>query len=97
YQKRYISLFAGLIPASNPRFAMVVMINDPQGDTYYGGLVAAPVFGKVMEAALRVMNVPPDNIAQWLTAVPAADTLHRFDEAAAESLIDDGSLPREVR
>jgi cell division protein FtsI (penicillin-binding protein 3) len=97
YQKRYISLFAGLIPASNPRFAMVVMINDPQGDAYYGGLVAAPVFGRVMEAALRVMNVPPDNIAQWLAAVPAADTLHRFDEAAAESLIDDGSLPREAR
>jgi cell division protein FtsI (penicillin-binding protein 3) len=94
YQKRYISLFAGLIPASDPRFAMVVMINDPQGDSYYGGLVAAPVFGRVMEAALRVMNVPPDNVVQWLAAVPAADTLRRFDEAAAEALIDDGSLPR---
>ena len=97
YQKRYISLFAGLIPASDPRFAMVVMINDPQGDAYYGGLVAAPVFGRVMEAALRVMNVPPDNIAQWLAATPAADTLHRFDEAAAEALIDDRSLPGVVR
>ncbi len=97
YQKRYISLFAGLIPASNPRFAMVVMINDPQGDAYYGGLVAAPVFGRVMEAALRVMNVPPDNIAQWLAAMPAADTLHRFDDAAAESLIDDGILPEAIR
>jgi hypothetical protein len=47
-----------------------------------------------MEAALRVMNEPPDYVVQWLAAVPAADTLRRFDEAAAEALIDDGSLPR---
>ena len=70
YQKRYISLFAGLVPASNPRFAVVVMINDPTGSAYYGGAVAAPVFGRMMEAALRVMDVPPDNLQQWLAAVP---------------------------
>jgi cell division protein FtsI (penicillin-binding protein 3) len=70
YQKSYISLFAGLIPVSDPRYAMVVMINDPKGAAYYGGLVAAPVFGRVMEGALRVMDVPPDNIGQWLAAVP---------------------------
>lgn len=87
YQRRYISLFAGVIPVTDPRFAMVVMINDPQGKDYYGGLVAAPVFGKVMESALRVMNVPPDNIAQWLAAVPP--TLQPGDEAAAEAVLDD--------
>jgi len=59
---RYLSLFAGLIPASNPRLSMVVMIDDPQGDDYYGGLVAAPVFAEVMTGAMRLLNITPDNL-----------------------------------
>lgn len=58
----YLSLFAGLVPASNPRLAMVVMIDDPRGDDYYGGLVAAPVFGRVMSGALRLLDVAPDDL-----------------------------------
>lgn len=64
YGKRYISVFAGLVPVSDPRFAMVVMVDDPQG-AFYGGVVAAPVFSNVMQGALRMMNVPPDNVAEW--------------------------------
>jgi cell division protein FtsI (penicillin-binding protein 3) len=64
----YNALFAGLVPASNPRFATAIVINDPQGGKYYGGLVAAPVFHHVMEGALRLMDVPPDDIQSWLTA-----------------------------
>ena len=71
YQKRYVSLFAGLIPASDPRFAVVVVINDPSGRDYYGGLVAAPVFGRLMEGALRVMDVPPDDVEGLLASLPA--------------------------
>jgi len=56
----YLSLFAGIIPANNPRLAMVVMIDDPQGKDYYGGLVAAPVFSEVMTGAMRLLNVAPD-------------------------------------
>ena len=70
YSKQYDSLFVGLVPASNPKFAMVVMIHDPKGSVYYGGLVAAPVFGKVMDGALRLMDVPPDNVQQWYVAQP---------------------------
>jgi cell division protein FtsI (penicillin-binding protein 3) len=58
---KYLSLFAGLAPASNPRLVMVVMINEPGGKEYYGGLVAAPVFSKVMSDALRILNIPPDD------------------------------------
>ncbi|HTD29259.1 MAG TPA: penicillin-binding transpeptidase domain-containing protein, partial [Xanthomonadaceae bacterium] len=65
YSKVYDSLFIGLVPATNPRLVMVTMIHDPKGKVYYGGLVAAPVFGKVMDRALRLMNVPPDNVQQW--------------------------------
>ncbi|MFC4729333.1 peptidoglycan D,D-transpeptidase FtsI family protein [Coralloluteibacterium thermophilus] len=66
YERRYISMFAGLVPASEPRFAMVVAIQDPDTSAYYGGLVAAPVFHDVMDGALRLMDVPPDRVEQWL-------------------------------
>jgi cell division protein FtsI (penicillin-binding protein 3) len=56
----YMSVFTGIAPASKPRFAMVVMIDEPSAGEYYGGVVAAPVFSGVMEGALRLMNVPPD-------------------------------------
>lgn len=85
YQKRYISLFAGLIPVSDPRFAAVVVINDPTGSAYYGGAVAAPVFGRMMEGALRVMDVPPDKVEQWLAALPAA-TGDNLIEGTAEAV-----------
>ncbi len=64
----YNALFAGVVPASNPRFATVIVINDPQGGKYYGGLVSAPVYHNVMEGALRLMDVPPDDIDSWLAA-----------------------------
>jgi len=60
---RYVAVFAGMAPASNPRLAMVVTINEPQGKVYYGGKVAAPVFSKVMSGALRLMDIAPDNIS----------------------------------
>ena len=58
----YVAVFAGMAPASNPRLAMVVIINEPRGDVYYGGKVAAPVFSKVMSGALRLMDIAPDNV-----------------------------------
>ncbi len=58
----YLALFAGLAPASDPRLAMVVMIDEPRGEEYYGGVVAAPVFSRVMAGALRMLDIPPDNI-----------------------------------
>lgn len=61
-QKRYVALFAGLAPISRPRFVLVVVVDDPRGRDYYGGLVAAPVFSRLMEDALRLYNVPPDGL-----------------------------------
>ena len=58
--KRYQAVFAGMAPASRPRFVMVVMVDEPRGKHYYGGIVAAPVFASVMAGALRLFNVPPD-------------------------------------
>jgi len=58
--KRYQSVFAGIIPASAPRLAMVVMVDEPRGEEYYGGAVAAPVFAEVMTGAMRLLNIAPD-------------------------------------
>jgi cell division protein FtsI (penicillin-binding protein 3) len=59
-ESQYLSLFAGMAPASKPRLVMVVMIDQPSAGEYYGGAVAAPVFSSVMEGALRFLNVAPD-------------------------------------
>ena len=60
-KRRYLSLFAGLAPVSNPKFVVAVVIDDPRGKKYYGGEVAAPVFRTVMSDALRLNAVPPDS------------------------------------
>jgi cell division protein FtsI (penicillin-binding protein 3) len=70
-EDRYISVFAGLAPVSQPRLAMVVTINEPHGDAYYGGEVAAPVFSKVMAGALRMLGIPPDNVSTRPLALAA--------------------------
>ena len=72
YSRKYVGFFAGVVPVDNPRFAMAVVINEPdtsKGWAYGGGgRVAAPVFHNVMEGALRLMDVPPDDIETWLAA-----------------------------
>ena len=60
---QYIALFAGIVPASRPRLTAVVVIRKPRGGKYYGGDVAAPVFAEVMSGAVRLMGIPPDNLA----------------------------------
>lgn len=59
-EKSYFSVFAGMAPAKNPRLITVVMIDEPSAGQYYGGIVSAPVFSKVMAGALRVLEVAPD-------------------------------------
>ncbi len=60
YGNDYVGLFAGIAPISDPKVVVVVVINDPSGDLYHGGEVAAPVFSRVMKGALRILNVVPD-------------------------------------
>lgn len=60
YGNDYVGLFAGMAPISNPEIVVVVVINEPSGDLYHGGEVAAPVFSRVMKGALRVLNIAPD-------------------------------------
>ncbi|HEX7966405.1 MAG TPA: penicillin-binding transpeptidase domain-containing protein [Gammaproteobacteria bacterium] len=59
---KYISVFAGMVPASDPRLVAVVVINQPTKGNYFGGKVSAPVFAQVMRGALRLLNVAPDDM-----------------------------------
>lgn len=60
YESRYQAYFAGFAPAKNPRLAIVVAVDNPKGDKYYGGEVAAPVFASIAADSLRMLNVAPD-------------------------------------
>ncbi|KAF0191590.1 MAG: cell division protein FtsI (penicillin-binding protein 3) [Gammaproteobacteria bacterium] len=63
YQEdRYTSMFAGMVPATNPRLVMVVTIDEPSAGDYYGGVIAAPVFASVMAGALRLLDSAPDDL-----------------------------------
>lgn len=64
YGDEYVTYFAGLVPATDPKFAIVVMVDEPAGDSYYGGTVSAPVFAKVADTALHLLNVAPDGELQ---------------------------------
>ena len=61
-EDKYLGIFAGMAPASDPKLVLVVVIDEPKAGDYYGGLVAAPVFSRIMAGALRLMNVAPDDI-----------------------------------
>ena len=56
---RYNSLFAGVVPARDPKIVVVVIINEPRGGEHFGGQVAAPVFARVAGGAMRILNIPP--------------------------------------
>lgn len=60
YVHRYVSDFIGIAPASNPRIIVAVMVDDPTEGGHVGGVVAAPVFSKITEGALRTLHVAPD-------------------------------------
>ena len=79
YEDKYIALFAGIVPASDPRLVGVVVINNPQG-SHFGGTVSAPVFSKVMTGALRLLDVPPDNVQHWYRGSP--DAGHAIDASS---------------
>ena len=63
---KHIASFAGFAPASNPRIAIIVILDEPEGQIY-GGTVAAPVFSRLMSSALRVVGVTPDRPNQGLS------------------------------
>jgi cell division protein FtsI (penicillin-binding protein 3) len=72
---KYIAVFGGVVPASNPRLAAVVVIDEPSAGAYYAGEIAAPVYSAVMSGALRLLAIPPDDLQRLpaTTLVQAKD------------------------
>lgn len=75
YANRYVSLFTGVVPLSDPQLVATVVIHDAGSNaagliSYAGGYVAAPVFAKVMDGALRLLDVPPDDVRNWYVGGP---------------------------
>ncbi len=61
---RYLAVFGGFVPVTDPKLVAVVVIDEPRGEEYYGGDVAAPVFARILSGALRLLAVPPDALAE---------------------------------
>ena len=61
---RYFAVFAGLAPVSAPRLVAVVVIDEPQGEDYSGGEIAAPVFARILSGAMRLLAIPPDALRE---------------------------------
>jgi cell division protein FtsI (penicillin-binding protein 3) len=59
---RYTAVFGGLVPVSEPRLAIVAVVQEPSNGAFYGGDVAAPVFAEVAAGALRILGVTPDDL-----------------------------------
>lgn len=57
--RKYISSFLGFAPADDPKVACLIILDEPMGEQYYGGVIAAPVMGKIMDDTLRYLNVEP--------------------------------------
>ncbi|MCT8567107.1 cell division protein FtsI [Glaesserella parasuis] len=64
YVKKYFAYTAGIAPASDPRFALVVLINKPKAGAYYGGAISAPLFSSIMTYTLKARNIKPDNLTE---------------------------------
>lgn len=73
YGSNYVGSFGGVGPASNPKLAVVVLINDPAGDYFYGNDVAGPAFSTIMGSSLRLLNIAPDQGKFDHTVVAAND------------------------
>ncbi len=72
---KYMATFAGLVPASHPRLATVIVIDEPSGNLFMAADVAAPVFSNLLTGALRLMDIPPDDLGN----VPAATLVQTGD------------------
>jgi cell division protein FtsI (penicillin-binding protein 3) len=79
---RYFALFAGVAPATNPRLATLVVLDDPSAGEHQGGMVSAPVFSEIMGGALRLLAVAPDEPINGPEELPSTPITPRVRTAA---------------
>ena len=90
---RYVAMFAGLAPVSDPRYVIAVMIDEPHSGKYYGGEVAAPVFAQLMQGVLQLMGAMPDDLHVPAQDVPAEKQKSTAASGHREQKPNDSALP----
>ncbi len=101
----HVASFVGFVPMSRPALVVLASLDTPRGGANQGGDVAAPLFARVAEAALRVLAVPPDDPARVLRAVvaapddyvPAAYRTAAGARPVVEPPVDEGGLMPDLR
>jgi cell division protein FtsI (penicillin-binding protein 3) len=85
----YNASFVGFIPSRNPAFVIVVVVDSPHGpNAYYGGSVAAPIFQRIADAALRHQGIPPS-----INPAPPVLVARRRDESREQPTSGPAELP----
>ena len=86
---QYVALFVGIAPMDSPRYVTAVLIDQPRGDHYGGGLAAAPVYSRITEEVLRIRNARPDRAG--MSALLAASGVRNDHEFANSAGCADGA------
>lgn len=73
------AFFSGFLPADDPVVVIVVSIQQPKGEEYGGGAVAAPAFAKIAAGTMRILNVPPDKDSAVKSQISLNDRLSTRD------------------
>jgi len=94
---KYIASFCGFAPADDPQVACIVILDTPTGGQYYGGVIAAPVVGKILGDTLSYLNVEPQYTQQELETMEAqVPNVTGQSLAAAESAITSAKFKYKV-
>ena len=95
YVDKYIAYTAGIAPIDKPKFALVVVVDEPRGAKYYGGAVAAPVFSEMMASALRRFNIRPPEFNILKQEYPSWNSLQIMEELKKRHRIEDDLIRNE--
>ncbi len=92
-QGNYISSFVGFAPANDPQIALLMILDEPKGGQYYGGVIAAPVCGKLLEEILEYKNIEPQYTTEEMEKIEApVPNLKKMDVEMAKGLLQQNNL-----
>ena len=93
----YVASFVGFAPADNPQVVAMVMLDEPEGEAYYGGVIAAPVIGKILEDILRYMGVEPVyGEDEYILVDVTVPEVRRLEIAEAKKVLKDTKLTYKI-
>jgi len=92
-QGNYISSFVGFAPADDPQIACLMLLDEPRGGQYYGGVIAAPVCGKLLEEILEYKNIEPQYTTEEMEKIETpVPNLKKMNVEMAKGLLGQSNL-----